>query len=590
MKEPTTIVIYQRHKIFGQLNDRPDAYDYAAERKVVEKIKDLVEQFRELGPQFRVVTLDVEEEDYNDKLTELTKEAKELRDALESAPENSIFFHARGKVQRLSFNEFYLLDKTASREDNGGRGNLVLHGQGVEPFAHKVLNLEHKRPRIAIPVIHEVLTTESQEELGLAGLKKALESHGFEVRDIILKKWSRLAPPEPAVYTYDENKLDRLEERVKVLDTAIKNMEQAQQQIQEVRELWKTSSLEELTKKYAAQLRARRVKEVDDKMRQAQLEAIDEELSDLQMALASSRKRRDAADAEKGQLNVEELDEQRRMADLKSKMDRLLADCDLLLLPRMTLRNVNVDFENIPYRLYRLDPAQVQAIQEFLKAGKPVLVCFGPSNSPDDQPDSPDAAGADNAEELLAKLGIKFGKQTILFDVENESFAEGRSGLLFAGSDVLIPALDFDWKPGTGLPLGQAFTDPEIKPNPIRESLSLTARSMGQGQSLDLHLRHPRPVYYEPFDPSITGAFLIQSHVLGHAACYFLPVRQGPKLDPYFLMTGPASWNDDQPFPSIRARSSLRAAQAERSDAGNARRKAARPVSHRCGAGNPPAL
>src|SRR2546421_290984 len=85
----TTIVVYQRHKTFGQLSDKPDAYDYAAERKVVEKVKDLVEEFRELGPQFRVLTLDVEEEGYNDKLAALTKDTPALKEAIDSAPENS---------------------------------------------------------------------------------------------------------------------------------------------------------------------------------------------------------------------------------------------------------------------------------------------------------------------------------------------------------------------------------------------------------------------------------------------------------------------------------------------------------------------
>src|SRR5207253_1491392 len=80
LRGETTIVVYQRHKTFGQLSDKPDAYDYAAERKAVEKIKDVVEQFRELGPQFRVVVLDVEEEGYTDKLAELTKDSPELRD------------------------------------------------------------------------------------------------------------------------------------------------------------------------------------------------------------------------------------------------------------------------------------------------------------------------------------------------------------------------------------------------------------------------------------------------------------------------------------------------------------------------------
>ena len=55
----------RRHKTSGQLNDKPDAYDYAAERKVVEKVQDVIDQFREFGPQFKVSVLDVEEEGYN---------------------------------------------------------------------------------------------------------------------------------------------------------------------------------------------------------------------------------------------------------------------------------------------------------------------------------------------------------------------------------------------------------------------------------------------------------------------------------------------------------------------------------------------
>src|SRR5689334_2255311 len=62
LRGQTDVIVYQRHKTFGQLSEKPDAYDYAAERKVVEKVQDLVEQFRAFGPQFRVRVLDVEEE------------------------------------------------------------------------------------------------------------------------------------------------------------------------------------------------------------------------------------------------------------------------------------------------------------------------------------------------------------------------------------------------------------------------------------------------------------------------------------------------------------------------------------------------
>src|SRR5205085_2772702 len=82
----TTIVVYQRHQSFGQLADKPDNYDSAAERKVVEKVKDLVEQFQVLGPKFKVEILDVQEDGFNNKLNELTKDAEELRKAINSAP------------------------------------------------------------------------------------------------------------------------------------------------------------------------------------------------------------------------------------------------------------------------------------------------------------------------------------------------------------------------------------------------------------------------------------------------------------------------------------------------------------------------
>src|SRR5262249_41274316 len=188
------------------------------------------------------------------KLANLTKDNKGLRDAIESAAENSIFFTARGKVQRLSFNDFYQLDKTASQEDNDKRGNLVLLSQKVDPFVRRVLGIEEKRPKIGIAVIHEWLTTEGPEDFGFRGVKKALTAHGFDVQDIILKKWSEFAPPEPGVYTYEESKFDRLEEQLTELDADIKNLEREVELSQELVKLWETSTLEELTKKYSKQL------------------------------------------------------------------------------------------------------------------------------------------------------------------------------------------------------------------------------------------------------------------------------------------------------------------------------------------------
>ncbi len=118
----TTVIVYQRHRTFGGITDVPDQYDAAAERKVVEKFKDLVDQLRELGQHIHVEVLDTEAEGYYDKLAALTRNAPELKKAIEAAPENSLFFHATaggGQVQQLSFNDFLRLDKTSSRSQQG---------------------------------------------------------------------------------------------------------------------------------------------------------------------------------------------------------------------------------------------------------------------------------------------------------------------------------------------------------------------------------------------------------------------------------------------------------------------------------------
>ena len=121
-KVKTTVIVYQRHKTFGNLTDKPDRYDYAAERKVVEKVRDLVDLLREVGPQLKVEVLDVEEEGFEDRLAKLTEDAPELRKAIEARLENSIFIASHDParkdhtfVQQMSFNELYQLDRPTQR-------------------------------------------------------------------------------------------------------------------------------------------------------------------------------------------------------------------------------------------------------------------------------------------------------------------------------------------------------------------------------------------------------------------------------------------------------------------------------------------
>jgi hypothetical protein len=135
--------------------------------------------------------------------------------------------------------------------------------------------------------------------------------------------------------------------------------------------------------------------------------------------------------------------------------------------------------------------------------------------------------GPDDVEKTLEELGIKLSSQTVLFNVESKSFAERRGGLMVLGANVDVPPVEFSWPAGAGQPSGRPVkTDEEGKPNPIRESLHLAARSLGKDQSLDLRIRHPRPVYYEPTS------------------------GKPPAYQPVFMMTSPASWNENEPFPS----------------------------------------
>lgn len=539
----TTIIVYQRHKAFGRLSEKPDGndkppdeYDKAAERKVIEKVKDLADLLREVGPKVAVEVLDVESRNYKTQLASLTEGAPELKKAIEAAPENSLFFYAKGAsdkpyLQRLSFNDFYLLDKTASQEDRNGRGNLVLLYQGAEPFASRLLHLEEKRPRIGIAVIHKVLTTTSEHDWGLQGLRRALESRGFAVEDIVLKKWSRFAPPTAAAATVDESALERLEDRQGAIEQLIANLDRQRPVIVKSLELWKKAIDDEktradLTRRLADQLDGNKVTEELARLQTAVLQA---NLENIDRAMPVYRQRLAEVREEKSKLNVPALNEQRRMTDVKAKMERLLADCDLLIVPRMTLRNTADDYENIPSRVYRLDEAQVDAIKDFLKGGKPVLACLGPTNTPREGMAQPEDLQPDALEDLLTQLGVHLGKQTVLFDDEVEALAESRTGAEIGGVQFEPPPVLFDWTPGAGRPIGSP--PPSDKTNRIRESLQLTARALGKDAEgkpvpLDIRIRHPRPIYFVP--------------------------PRGSKVasDPDFLMTNPRSWNEDQPFPT----------------------------------------
>jgi hypothetical protein len=560
LRGETTIVVYQRHKTFGDLSDKPDRFDIAAERKVVEKVYDLVEQVREFGPQFRVVVLDVEEEGYDDKLNDLTKNAPELRKAIDTAPENSIFFLAsrdsesKPTIQRLSFNAFYQLDKTASRDDNDKHGNLVLRHQdrGVQPFARRVLNIDAKRPKVAVLTIHEALSTRQGEIIGLKGMAKTLATNGFDVVDIILKKFTGMGGPEAVVYTYDENKFDILEEELASNKDDLKDVDEALAADRARHDKLKSGddkALEDtLTDMELSNLLSKgmlvareqlqgevgkALKKMDDARKKAfqtraaefvalQVGALEEEQKKLQQERDKTAQDREA-------LSVESLTELRRMSDLTAKLNRLLADCDLVIVPRFTIYTV-MPPQNISNDLHLLGAAQTAALKQFMGNGKPVLACFGPPNDARPQMAPPSGNPAEDVEALLGQLNVKFAKFAVLHRAEAKTFVGAQDDFSLPRTTVDVPPVEFDWEALTsvGLDLKEEKTASPKKPNPIRESLRIASRSIGK--NLDLQVRYARPVFYDSKNLSS------------------LP------FDPYIMQSSKETWNEDRPFPSRQYR------------------------------------
>ena len=103
--------------------------------------------------------------------------------------------------------------------------------------------------------------------------------------------------------------------------------------------------------------------------------------------MQQGQQERQAVYDEQKKLNVEDLAELHRITDVKAKMSKVLSDTDLLIVPRLTLVNIPRGLA-VPSRVHQLDPLQLDAIKEFMKAGKPVLFCPGlhPMRIPDPAP------------------------------------------------------------------------------------------------------------------------------------------------------------------------------------------------------------
>jgi len=522
LKSETTIVVLQQHKTFGQLSAKPDRFDYAAERKVVEKVIDLVDVFRRFGPQFRVVVLDVEEDGYDAKLAELVKNYKNLGDAVKTAPENSIFFLSEGRVQRMSFNEFYQLDKSRSKQEGN---NLVLQPQGITAFVRNIVAVQQKRPRVALAVMHEWLATEvtqGQEQYSQAGLRQSLTEYGFDVVDLVLKANHRGEDLEgdPAALSLEENKLKSAEEdlqgaerRVTNSETQVKRLQTLKTRAEEVKDkplaargaVYRDMSrdvvgrqiagdLDEEDEKYFLRLLARRV-----------------DIAERELVENTTRRdkyAREVATIRKQERAIEDM----FVTDVKAKLTRLLNECDLLIIPRMTIINATIGF-TLPAKLHDMAAIQAEVIKDFMKQGKPVLVCAGPTNEPGQtaRPESPD-----ELEKLLLERGIELGGQTILFDSESSAFRAQLAGKSFGGA--VIPPLSFEpleLPPGKVInPLGAVML---AAMHSIDEKLKITPRAL-------------RPVYV---------------------------TREQQNRMPYlaeFVWSAAESWNESRPFfQSVRA-------------------------------------
>jgi hypothetical protein len=550
LEDETDIVVLQTGVSFGQRAenraDKADKYDVAAQKQIVEKVHDLVQMFQDLGARFRVKILDSTSEQYEAQLRPMRGDAKYkvLVEAIDATSENSIFIHSRGKVQRLGFQDVYQVDKEASRK----QGNLVLNYQGEQPLANKIFNIEARKPRIAVGVVHPSLGLDAFEDSkhGMVGLKRVLEQRGFEYREIVLKhKWRR-EPPQgrlaanATAMEYKENRFQELDNRIKLEEMRLKVVERNIKTIKAEIDKWRDTPLKDLQAEFVmarsitggyipksrqeisdferrvgAKVAQRELLEVD---RTPIVEELKEELKEEEINRARFQTTKQRAEEERSKLDAqaEQIAESQRI-ELRAKMDRILADCDMLLLPRPTYFDV-LNEDIIPPMVYSLEQDQVDGIKAFIKSGKPVLFCLGPTVDPDEP-----GPGKTEIEDLLKDFGFHLNNQVVLYNAEGDAFEQRQdSDGLFKVKRAEIPPTELAWS------TSPAEGEEPYRKNEISTSLSITARALGEKASRELLIRQPRPVYVYKIDPK-TGQR-----------------KQYKNAD--LLVTNAQSWNEEQPF------------------------------------------
>src|SRR5204863_10029579 len=128
----------------------------------------------------------------------------------------------------------------------------------------------------------------------------------------------------------------------------------------------------------------------------------------------------------------------------------------------------------------RLDKAQLNAMKAFLREGKPILFLLGPAK---DLRDIPDLGGpGDQLEAMLAELGFKLPKQTILYNIEGKEYNERKLGGAFAlkSRDIEVPGVKFD---DTTLTVQFTNAAEKLAPHPIRTSLKMMNRTIGSNKA-----------------------------------------------------------------------------------------------------------
>jgi hypothetical protein len=540
LKDPTTVVVYLRHRDFDSAQAKPDRYSSAAERKVVEKVQDLAGMLRDVGPDLRVEVLDVEDETYDEKFKALEEAHPGLGEAIQAAPENSIFFASRGLLERMSFSDFYRLDRTSSLREE----NLVLRSAGVRPVTDRILNLESRRPRIALLVFHEALGSEGALELySLAEARKALEARGFEVRDIITRReeGGRLVA---AVDTLEDARLDRLRDEQDRLEEDLRLADAEITMLKELIRDLPSAPLDRLNEQIARYARRFNLRFVFVRVREGNRKSLEEVLGDQLAAVRENRQRivesQEDVRKELQALDPDRIAERRRITDLGAKLERALADCDMLWISRLTILRQGLPISRP--ELHDLNAAQAGAIKDFLRSGKPVLATFGPVNMPELPLKEPD-----EVEKILGELGVRFGKRTVLYEAEKRDFSDRRDNPLRASKPLRLPPLLLKSPevggltrqqldrlkepaatvatPATSPLLALPFLNPSVpksEPNPVRESLRLAARD--SGGEFTLTMRFPRQVFVDPL------------------------VARRLDFPPELLQTTAETWNDDSPF------------------------------------------